>query len=129
MTGRSATSGWLISATGVLELLTRFGGLAAPRAGEQLVADLLAALAEQTVVVLGSAAAGKVLLRLATPWHRCWPSGGQSPPRGKGSFDAYPLPKSGPRCPASEVESQPHPARNRDGQRLPPQAIWPHMQD
>ena len=70
-------------ATGVvLELLGRFGGpaglrtagkrrlltvarKAAPRAGEQLITDLLAALDEQTVVVPGSAAAEKVLPRLA----------------------------------------------------------------
>jgi transposase len=66
----------------VLELLTRFGGpaglratgrhrllavarKAAPRAGERLVTDLLAALDEQPVVVPGSAAAEKVLPRLA----------------------------------------------------------------
>jgi transposase len=72
-----------VSTTVALELLTRFGGPAglravgrrrlltvarktAPRAGEQLVADLLAALDEQTVVVPGSAAAEKVLPRLAT---------------------------------------------------------------
>jgi transposase len=70
-------------ATGVvLELLARFVGSAglraagrrrlltvarkaAPRAGEQLITDLLAALDEQTVVVPGSAAAEKVLPRLA----------------------------------------------------------------
>ena len=71
-----------VSTTVVLELLSRFGGpaglraagrrrlltvarKAAPRAGEQLVNDLLAALDEQTVVVPGTAAAEKVLPRLA----------------------------------------------------------------
>jgi transposase len=71
-----------VSTTVVLELLSRFGGpaglraagrrrlvtvarKAAPRAGEQLVTDLLAALDEQTVLVPGTAAAEKVLPRLA----------------------------------------------------------------
>ena len=71
-----------VSTTVVLELLSRFGGpaglratgrrrlltvarKAAPRAGEQLVTDLLAALDEQTVVVPGTAAAEKILPRLA----------------------------------------------------------------
>jgi transposase len=72
-----------VNTPAVLQLLIRFGGpaglraagrrrlltvarKAAPRAGEQLVADILAALAEQTVVVPGSAAAEKVLPQLAT---------------------------------------------------------------
>jgi transposase len=71
-----------VSTSVVLELLSRFGGpaglraagrrrlvtvarKAAPRAGEQLVTDLLAALDEQTVLVPGTAAAEKVLPRLA----------------------------------------------------------------
>ncbi|MCW2566654.1 MAG: transposase family protein [Mycobacterium sp.] len=66
----------------VLQMLSRFGGPAglraagrrrlltvarknAPRAGEHLVADLLDALDQQTVVVPGSAAAETVLPRLA----------------------------------------------------------------
>lgn len=70
-------------ATGVvLELLARYGGPSglraagrrrllavarakAPRSGEQLVTDLLAALEEQTVTVPGAGAAEKVLPRLA----------------------------------------------------------------
>jgi transposase len=71
-----------VTTPAVLQLLIRFGGpaglraagrrrlltvarKAAPRAGEQLVDDILAALAEQAVVVPGSAAAEKVLPQLA----------------------------------------------------------------
>ncbi|GAA0529651.1 IS110 family transposase [Saccharopolyspora subtropica] len=71
-----------VTHTAVLEILSRCGGpigLAntsrrklisiatkhAPRMGERLVADILAALSEQTVVVPGAAAADTVLPRLA----------------------------------------------------------------
>ena len=84
----SSSPDWLLlsdfTATVVLTLLARFGGRAglraagrrrlltvagkaAPPAGEQPITDLLAALDEKTVVVPGSAAAEKVLPRLAIP--------------------------------------------------------------
>ena len=100
-----------VSTMVVLELLSRFGGpaglraagrrrlitvarKAAPRAGEQLITDLLAALDEQTVVVPGSAAAEKVLRGWPNPWPRCSPNGGRSPRKWKGSSMPTLLPRS-----------------------------------
>ena len=94
----------------VLELLTRFGGpaglraagrrrlltvarKAAPRVGEQLIADLLAALDEQTVVVPGSAAAEKVLPRLATSLAQVLAQRRAIAAEVEGILDAHPLAK------------------------------------
>src|ERR671933_2135141 len=99
-----------VATTVVLELLTRFGGpaglraagrrrlltvarKAAPRAGEQLVADLLAALDEQTVVVPGSAAAEKVLPRLATALAQVLAQRRAIAAEVEGILDAHPLAK------------------------------------
>jgi transposase len=99
-----------VTTTVVLELLTRFGGpaglraagrrrlltaarKAAPRAGEQLVADLLAALDEQTVVVPGSAAAEKVLPRLATSLAQVLAQRRAIAAEVEGILDAHPLAK------------------------------------
>jgi transposase len=99
-----------VTTTVVLELLTRFGGpaglraagrrrlltaarKAAPRAGEQLVADLLAALEEQTVVVPGSAAAEKVLPRLATSLAQVLTQRRAIAAEVEGILDAHPLAK------------------------------------
>jgi transposase len=94
----------------VLELLTRFGGpaglraagrrrllavarKAAPRVGEQLIADLLAALAEQTVLVPGSAAAEQVLPRLATALAQVLAQRRAIAAEVEGILDAHPLAK------------------------------------
>ena len=99
-----------VAATVVLELLKRFGGpaglraagrkrlltvarKAAPRAGEQLIDDLLAALAEQTVVVPGSAAAEKVLPRLATSLAQVLAQRRAIAAEVEGILDAHPLAK------------------------------------
>ncbi|MQA36247.1 IS110 family transposase, partial [Modestobacter roseus] len=99
-----------VSTTVVLELLSRFGGpaglraagkrrlitvarKAAPRAGEQLVTDLLAALDEQTVVVPGSAAAEKVLPRLAESLAQVLTQRRQIAEEVEGILDAHPLAK------------------------------------
>src|SRR4051794_1038728 len=99
-----------VATTVVLELLTRFGGpaglraagrrrlltvarKAAPRAGEQLVTDLLAALDEQTVVVPGSAAAEKVLPRLATSLAQVLAQRRQIAAEVERILDAHPLAK------------------------------------
>ncbi len=99
-----------VTTTAVLELLARFGGpaglraagrrrlltvarKAAPRAGEQLVEDLLNALDEQTVVVPGSAAAEKVLPRLATSLTQVLARRRQIAAEVEGLLDAHPLAK------------------------------------
>jgi len=99
-----------VSTMVVLELLSRFGGpaglraagrrrlitvarKAAPRAGEQLITDLLAALDEQTVVVPGSAAAEKVLPRLAESLAQVLTQRRQIAEEVEGILDAHPLAK------------------------------------
>ena len=99
-----------VTTAAVLELLARFGGpaglraagrrrlltvarKAAPRAGEQLVEDLLNALDQQTVVVPGSAAAEKVLPRLATSLTQVLTRRRQIAAEVEGLLDAHPLAK------------------------------------
>lgn len=99
-----------VTTRAVLQLLIRFGGPAglrtagrrrlltvarksAPRAGEQLVDDILAALAEQTVVVPGSAAAEKVLPQLAASLAQVLAQRKAIAAEVEGILDAHPLAK------------------------------------
>ncbi|QSB14995.1 IS110 family transposase [Natronosporangium hydrolyticum] len=94
----------------VLELLTRCGGPAglrkagrrklttiatrhAPRMGERLVAQILAALDEQTVIVPGSHAAETILPRLASSLRDVLKQREQTAAEVEGMLDAHPLAK------------------------------------
>jgi transposase len=91
-----------VQTAAVRELLSRFGGPAglraagrrrlltvartnAPRAGEHLVADLLDALDQQTVVVPAAPPPRRCCRAWPTPSPTYWRNAGRSPPRWRGS--------------------------------------------